>query len=247
MKIWYYVFRKSIAIFAILTLTLFLLHCPPKDDGTLEGLSRSILVLIYASPGSYTYNLLFDDMNDGTIRRIYRTTIVHPVRGTSVIDKTNYIKKCLQGQVYRSASNDCRGTGASPDWGASKLQFCSTNDRACDMIVQNDSGSNIYVADPTKSPTAISCASDTTSGKRWKLVRELGIPQTSNPYMTLPNALTYMPEMPTGNTNLIWTEFAWSSNIDKATEYYFDSISGNATYSTEQLKNTNLYVLCISQ
>jgi len=37
-----------------------------------------------------------------------------------------YIKKCIQGQVYRTAENDCKGTGTADNYyGAQKFQWCA--------------------------------------------------------------------------------------------------------------------------
>ncbi len=60
-----------------------------------------------------------------------------------------YMKKCLQGQVYRQAQNDCKGTGTAANYyGAQKLQFCPTNVSTCGDL----------------SPAKISCLNDTTGG-----------------------------------------------------------------------------------
>jgi hypothetical protein len=51
----------------------------------------------------------------GTRRRLNQKTLIRN-------------KKCIHGQVYRRAENDCKGTGtASNFFGATKVQFCSTN------------------------------------------------------------------------------------------------------------------------
>lgn len=43
-----------------------------------------------------------------------------------------FLKKCLQGQVYRPEQNDCRGTGdINNNYGATLLQFCDKNDGSC--------------------------------------------------------------------------------------------------------------------
>lgn len=43
-----------------------------------------------------------------------------------------FLKKCFQGQIYRSSFNDCKGTGdASNNYGAQLLQFCDKNDNSC--------------------------------------------------------------------------------------------------------------------
>lgn len=65
--------------------------------------------------------------------------------GTGVIKFTG--KKCLQGQVYRQAQNDCKGAGTAANyWNAQKYQLCPTNVSTCGNL----------------SPVKISCQYDTT-------------------------------------------------------------------------------------
>src|SRR6185295_9411618 len=58
------------------------------------------------------------DMNNGTIRITTSTpsgTTCAPYTATTIV----YYKKCLQGQVYQSGSNDCRGAGnVGNNWNA---------------------------------------------------------------------------------------------------------------------------------
>ncbi len=75
-------------------------------------------------------------------------------------------KKCAQGQVYRAAENDCRGTGNANDWyGAQKLQFCDKDDGSCttDSWLNASGNSEAYT----------SCAGDGTQGGGWHVAREI--------------------------------------------------------------------------
>lgn len=75
--------------------------------------------------------------------------------------RTVILRRCLIGQIYRSAENDCKGTGTKENrWGALYLQWCPTNDTACEKN---------GVADPAVSPAAKACDQDTTAGKKWQL------------------------------------------------------------------------------
>ncbi|HMV81010.1 MAG TPA: hypothetical protein PKA14_23995 [Leptospiraceae bacterium] len=75
--------------------------------------------------------------------------------------RTVILRRCLIGQIYRSAENDCKGTGSKDNiWGTSFLKWCPTNDRFC-----KKNG----VADPAISPAAKACDQDTTAGKKWQL------------------------------------------------------------------------------
>ncbi|MCP5498245.1 MAG: hypothetical protein H7A23_27125 [Leptospiraceae bacterium] len=68
------------------------------------------------------------DNKDGTITLI----AAHSFDGTR---NAKYIlKKCLQGQVYQSFTNDCYGTGNSDNqFGAIAYQYCNTNDISCNI------------------------------------------------------------------------------------------------------------------
>lgn len=73
--------------------------------------------------GMYIDTSLTDNM-DGTV------TLTNNY--TNRISKNYIINKCLQGQVYRSVENDCRGAGSSSDnYGVQAYQFCSQNDGSC--------------------------------------------------------------------------------------------------------------------
>lgn len=199
------------------------------------------------TPNSEQRNV-FTDMKDGTIRyqkvSVYLENhcgkfgeLFHP-NTQDTVHSTFYIKKCLQGQVYRSAENDCRGTGSSPEWGAVKYQFCPTNDRSCDMTAKDDNGRDIYVADPTKSPAAKACADDTTAGKSWYL--------PMGNVILIDNFLRYSSEIITGTSNLYWINRAYYN--DKSSTWYIDSSDGSRKYlsNTYINKNEYAYVLCTS-
>lgn len=178
----------------------------------------------------------YEDRKNGIIK----TTIVkeytrecEPVyTKTSVI----YFKKCLQGQIYREVENDCRGTGSAEDnWGAVKYQFCPTNDDACDLEGEG-------VADPAKSPAAIACAEDTTTGKEWRLVgRSVYALEKFFPATVMAIVL----DVPTRETARIWKEFVDDEDTTKALTYTLES--DGSIWVLEQLKNTNQYVLCATE
>ena len=245
---------KKHVIFFIL---IMLLNCEKKQrsleyqigdmaDYLLDSGAWSPILLACGGNEVITSYTEFIDMNDGTIKKqdySHTHDNCHIFPDTTNYYNIYYIKKCLQGQVYRPTQNDCQGTGAAPDWGAVRYQFCPTNDRACDMMTTNDSGNTIYVADPTLSPAAKACADDTTAGRIWTLIREIGI---NYGYIFPSNISAYMPEIPKGNTNLIWTDFA--KDQTKSNAYFFDSVSGlEAYFSGGLLKNTSQFILCISK
>ena len=70
----------------------------------------------------------------------------------SLVSDGMLLKKCLQGQVYRSAQNDCKGTGSAADYyGAQKFQWCPTNDGACDDSSSASSAMNLKISPAGKS------------------------------------------------------------------------------------------------
>lgn len=120
-----------------------------------------LLELIGLSWGSKEIGTVVDN-KDGTLNYTYQLLQTNSWLGNKVISqKTILIRRCLIGQVYRSAQNDCQGTGTKDTvWGASQLQWCPTNDRSCEKDGK---------ADPTISPAAKACATDTFAGKSWRL------------------------------------------------------------------------------
>ena len=217
-----------------LFMNLFFLKCE-DDNSRKKGLSIIYIYNIIKQEDTVTRTIHFEDMKDGTIRRTYRITTTHPMKETVVADTYTYIKKCLQGQTYRSSENDCRGTGAAPDWGAGKFIFCSSNDRACEILAEDSSGVFYYTADPAKSPAAVSCANDTTGGNKWKISDER--------YNFPADIRSMFPEIPLDSANLIWRNT--KNTKDSNPTFYFD-LNGKEQPGTDQLKNSALFVLCFS-
>ena len=157
----------------------------------------------------------------------------------SVLSKTVYFKKCLQGQTYRLSQNDCQGSGIAPDWNAEKFQFCASNDKSCDRgvaIKDNKKSKNIWIADAQKSPAAKSCAEDQTGNKTWELFYfkdTINFPVNFNDYFTLPKGKEYA----------FWIDGVFYA--DKAGLGYFNDNSDFIS-SGYQLKNTYFHVWCLS-
>jgi len=150
--------KKIFRIFIpILAVCIFIVSC--GDDGD-DEYNKNIIVF-----GSFFYLLetttyTLTDNNNGTLLYAVRDVLGN-------IKRSYTVKKCLQGQAYRSAENDCRGTGSSADgWGAVKLQYCSTDDNACNPMGQYVAGSDAYVHG-ANSQIFVTCDSDTTAGLKW--------------------------------------------------------------------------------
>ena len=244
---------KKRVIFCIL---IMLLNCEKKQrsleyqigdiaDDLLDSGAWSPVLLACGGNVDITSYTEFIDMNDGTIKKqdyshSHDNCYIFP--DSTTYSNIYYIKKCLQGQVYRPAQNDCQGTGTAPDWGAVKYQFCPTNDRACEMIVQDEFGANYYVADPTISPAAKACDLDATAGRKWRMF----IYQTdAGKSINNVDYRIYYPDIPTGSLYTIWRE-ADSSNIETADTTYIDPATGGRVRNGYVFKSTSHYVQCIS-
>lgn len=157
---------KHIAIFFLINTILFLSNC--FDTNAKERKKRNednkvaLLQVIGLSCGSKEVGTVVDN-KDGTLTYTYQLLQTNGWLGNKVISqRTILIRRCLIGQVYRTAQNDCQGTGTKDTvWGASQLQWCPTNDRSCEKDGK---------ADPIISPAAKACATDTFAGKKWVLV-----------------------------------------------------------------------------
>ena len=146
-----------------------------------------------------------------------------------VVTPIYYIKKCIQGQVYRQAQNDCKGTGTAANYyGAQKFQWCPTNDRSCEKL---DSSGN-FVIDETKSPAALTCKSDSFLGKQWSVT-----PGVSRDFQ---NFYERSDELPLGNFDFFWaTNTYWPVDLQHAS-----ALLMNSDTSQSFLKNQFNYVLC---
>lgn len=209
--------------------------------------SREVLYLyafIYTMKESKEVRV--QDMKDGTIKiSTYKLTsnVFGMTPNVSEIEMDFvYLKRCLQGQVYRSSQNDCKGAGTQSDyWGAQKFQWCPTNDRACEISkVYTYNGYNYtytytyYSVDRTKSPPYISCGNDTTANRKWELTGvSYGDRQIAYyKYVTSQR----IDEIPSGDTDYYW--YNGSQTIDSSSVI---SLGGDYTYI---YKNSYNYVLC---
>ncbi len=126
--------------------------------GASDGPDPNDSILLYGTWYILTYTVLtrsLSDNKDGT------TTLTTTNAFGQVVSR-GLFKRCAQGQVYRALPvNDCRGSGTAADgYGAAKLQWCSTDDLACNpnwAAHVSGSMSEIYV----------SCTGDSTAGASW--------------------------------------------------------------------------------
>lgn len=148
--------RKVYSIYLILLMILSLASCGDDDDGYFEGkMSFGLFLMLFERT-----NYVLSDNEDGTLTLTVKD-------GYGNLKRSYIVKKCLQGQVYRSVENDCQGAGSSVDgWGALKLQYCNAKDNTCNPDGQYDPDTNAYVHG-VNSEIWVSCDSDATAGLSW--------------------------------------------------------------------------------
>ena len=147
------------------------------------------------------YNAV-EDNKDGTLSLVQYSGTSSPLCIFNVGSKPNVtrsvqgtLKKCIQGQVYRQAQNDCKGTGTAANYyGAQKFQWCLVNDRSCEKLDGNSS----YVLDNTKSPAAMSCASETILNKAWGIYSLDFIEQFGDTFKDI-------TEIPSSDSDYYWS------------------------------------------
>ena len=182
-------------------------------------------------------NRVVDNM-DGTISLVSYSSLgadfcPTPFGKTEDISIVYYIKKCIQGQVYRQAQNDCKGIGnAANYYGAQKLQWCTTNDRSCEKLDGNGS----YILDNTKSPAGISCAGETMLNKKWGIfslsfIKEFG------------EVLKYMTDSPSSDSDYYWSLGEAGNGLIQKGSYDMDSENWQFKRQRFLMTATN-YVLC---
>ncbi len=116
-----------------------------------------------------------------------------------------YIKKCIQGQVYRSAQNDCKGTGTATNYyGAQKYQVCAV-----------DGGCN-----ETTSPAYLACSSDKSLNRTFRLNNITNFVNANLIYSYFSNRPDEIPN-----------DFFWFSGIEKLN--FFTRELSTTTQQTE--------------
>lgn len=169
---------KSIVLILV---TIFFIRCENsftnKNKSKLPNPPRNLVTYYFWIGCGSSMKLIADtfleDQKNGTylVKRNSGYTYSAPgCTGLSSVTTENlyYIKKCLQGQVYRTAENDCKGTGnVTNSWGAQKFQWCSAIDDSC-----LNSSKDGY--DKIKSPAGASCTNDSLLNKSWGLFGTAG-------------------------------------------------------------------------
>jgi hypothetical protein len=230
---------KPLSILLLLSLIVFS-HCwndPKKKPSALRQFNEKALFVCFIGRfGLPTYEDKFYDTADGAISLISVSTNgseycpFPPLAKTEFVDAYNaksYIKKCIQGQVYRKEQNDCKGAGTAANyWNAQKYQFCTANDRSCEKL---DSSGN-YVIDETKSPAALACKNDKTNGITWYITGSVST--KTFPFFKRPD------EIPLSESDFFWG----GTPFDSSTAYAL-SIDPSKNIQKANKSSFN-YVLC---
>jgi len=137
------------------------------------------------------------DNRDGTISLVEvtagSTCQILGLGNRDTIKAIYYIKKCIQGQVYRSTQNDCKGTGTAENyWGAQKFQFCSENGKC----------------DETTSPAYLACSNDNNLNRAFILNN---LSNSQNAILIYNYFATRPDEIP--------NDFFWLSGLEKINFY----------------------------
>ncbi|MCB1156570.1 MAG: hypothetical protein H7A25_04185 [Leptospiraceae bacterium] len=230
----------------LLIIFLFSHNCSsPNYDPDIGAL---FIILCYGSSDlrSQTkteYEREFTDLKNGMIlytsrKIIYSKNACEENYHSGVLNSESqtYYKKCVQGQVYRSEQNDCKGTGDSSNfYGARQFAFCNTNDNSCE--------SNSGNADPFSSPAALSCYNETLYGRSWKIKDVYQYSSYESKFINyLPEEKfkEYFSELPKGDTVYFWD--LDSSSSEYAYKY---SIDGNGKINSDKdYKTSSHYVIC---
>lgn len=220
---------KPLLILFLSSLIVFS-HCEnigeKEKPSALKKFNESVLLVCFIGRFMGNTETRITDNKDGTIALtevIIRGTdyCLLPLGKTESINVRYYIKKCIQGQVYRSAQNDCKGSGTAANYySAQKLQACSTNDNACDDSIGKQS--------KTLSPARASCINDKTAGLSWDNEYSFSVGKEYNLSKYLANRAD---ELPVSDTDYYWDSGFGAGNI-------FGGGVG------AQSKDTSNYVMC---
>lgn len=236
-------------IFYIILLFFFNADCemnpllPKKKKSNIHKVKE--FVNDYGSFGCFIYvdqikyNTV-EDNNDGTLSLVQYSGTSSPLCIFNLGSKPNltrsvqyYVKKCVQGQVYRHTQNDCQGTGnAANYYNAQKYQRCITNDTNCDQLDAN----GYYLIDYTKSPAGVSCRTDITANKSsWFIFPITFLGEYSN-------YINYFSDAPQGSSDYYWIANI-AGAVTQAGTYKLEAYNWKLQ-SVRFSLTTNNYVLC---
>lgn len=149
-------------------------------------------------------------------------------------------KRCVQGQTYRAATNDCRGTGSSAPWGAGVFQYCSTRNNACnDAVAQGDEGPFVHLNGSGTSSAYNTCqgmntGSGTYSKTNWRVAWASEWLAIQGPPCLEPDLF---PDVP---------GWIWRSSTVPSPDFQFYAYYGGLCSYFADTKDVSQYVLCVS-
>jgi len=166
------------------------------------------------NPDGDTVITLTDNFN-GTVQVLKKY-------GTSTVMDT-VVKKCLQGQEYRPAENDCQALGTSEtNFGAALLQYCDADNNSCNDYYH-------YLSNLGNSTAYNSCDMDISIGVPLRVVYG----SVLETILSHPDLYTVFPEL---GADYIWSNIAYSDTDGRVHKF------GNTV--THYPKTSSYFVLC---
>ena len=191
------------------------------DDSTQETEEYVLLTLLMNSRNTNEAAApTFIDYNNSQVHVFYRYT-----RGAFTYSQAALVLKCLMGQLYRPAQNDCKGSGnAGNNYGANLYQYCDANNNSCNDV--NGSGKLVTEGN---SAAYDACAAETNGEAQWEVLGAKFLESLAR----ASDAATYFPDL---GTNAIWANQAASDTAARG-------ISPGGAVSLKSKTDTS-YVLC---
>ncbi len=126
------IYTGPISINPGVSFTLKVIACGAGIDSPSSIVQKSFTVTGGSGSVSGNDNVFdwgtFTDNNNGTISF---TGVAGTFGGTSYTAANLLFRKCTQGQTYNAGNNDCTGTGSAPRYGATSVQYCSSENNLC--------------------------------------------------------------------------------------------------------------------
>ena len=162
--------------------------------------------------------------------------------GSSYLGKDSYsffLKKCFQGQVYRSSFNDCKGTGdSSNNYGAQLLQFCDKNDGSC---VQE--APLYYLNGNGNSEVYLSCSQETLYDSKYMKSSKWMVINTANEIGKIIEYKMDQTLYPSTQSEILF----WIGRIKSDYQALYTSFQLEKTNQhTVDLQTNRRYVLCVN-
>ncbi|MCB1194414.1 MAG: DUF1566 domain-containing protein [Leptospiraceae bacterium] len=243
----------SIGVIPFLLLVGLLFSCKANEKNSKKektALAAAAILLSQTSCNGSSVSRdwgTFTDCNDGTVKFV---GTAGTFGGNSYPAQTLYFTKCVYGQTYNSATNDCDGTSNLGNYGAKNIQFCKTYDNSCDNTITVTSG-----------PLFDACSGLSLTGKSWRVPTKnelkllVNCANTTNmpdhdyhscPKTDLLNIINLFP-IPSTLRDFYWSSNVYTgSNLGNGNMSYALFVSFDDGYVLSDWKDKSYYALCVS-